>query len=306
MNDGFPKPGAADKAALVSGLLAVSFSAIIIRLCTAPPSQIAFYRTLLAGGVFLAWEWFRHGRVRISRRDFALAVLAGAFLAAHFYLWIASLFMTSIHSSVVLLATQPLFALVLQVAITGKSATARNLLSLGAGMWGAWILASGDLSHGALAGRGDVFAILSAAMAACYLFTGSYRRSPLIPYLSTVYLSAGMMLLVTTVVIGQRLTPSRTADWFWFALLTIVPTLIGHTMLNRSTRHFPQYVVNLSVLTEPILTGFWAWLLFGEKVTQNVLIGGAIIIVAVAIEFLPFGRRGTPTPEKAEVPHLAD
>ncbi|MDX1584134.1 MAG: DMT family transporter, partial [Thermoanaerobaculia bacterium] len=215
-------------------------------------------------------------------------------------------FMTSIHSSVVLLATQPLFALVLQVAITRKSATLRNVLSLGAGMWGAWLLASGDFSHGTLAGRGDLFAIASAAMAACYLFVGSSRKSPLIPYLSTVYLSAGTMLLIATIAIGERLTPSRSIDWLWFALLTIVPTLIGHTMLNRSTRHFPQYVVNLSILTEPILTGVWAWLLFREAITAHVLTGGAIILAAVAIEFVPFGRRKPPLPENSEVPDLAD
>ena len=283
-------PTSIDRLALMAGLLAVSFSAIIIRFCTAPPSQIAFYRTLLAGAVFLGWEWTRHRRIRIDRRDLLLALVAGAFLAAHFYFWIASLFMTSIHSSVVLLATQPLFALVLQVVITRKSATRRNVLSLAAGMTGAWILASGDFSHGALAGRGDLFAIFSAAMAACYLLTGSYRRSPLIPYLAIVYLSAGVMLVGVTILTGERLTPERPIDWLWFALLTIGPTLIGHTMLNRSTRHFPTYVVNLSVLAEPILTGLWAWLIFREAVTQHVVLGGAVILAAVAVEFVGKGK----------------
>lgn len=298
-----PRP--IDRAALVSGLVAVSFSAIIIRLCTAPPSQIAFYRTLLAGGVFIAFEWLRHGRIRISRRDVVLAMIAGVFLAAHFYFWIASLFMTSIHSSVVLLATQPLFALALQFVIERKGITGRNLTSLLAGMAGAWILASGDFSHGSLAGRGDLFAIFSAAMAACYLFTGSHRKSPLIPYLSIVYLCAGTVLLIVTIVIGERLTPTQSIDWFWFALLTIIPTLIGHTMLNRSTRHFPQYVVNLSILAEPILTGLWAWLIFREAVTAHVLLGGMIILIAVAIEFVPFGRRKPPL-RRGEVPDLSD
>lgn len=284
-------PSSLDRLALMAGLLAVSFSAIIIRLCTAPPSQIAFYRTLFAGAVFLLWEWIRHRTFRLDRRDFALALVAGAFLAAHFYLWIASLFMTSIHSSVVLLATQPLFALILQVLITRTGASGRNLFSLVAGMTGAWILASGDFSHGSLAGRGDLFAIVSAAMAACYLLAGSYRRSPLIPYLSTVYLSAGTMLLIVTIAMGEPLTPTERIDWFWFALLTIIPTLIGHTMLNRSTRHFPTYVVNLSILAEPILTGLWAWLFFREAVTTHVATGGAVILAAVAIEFVPYRRR---------------
>jgi drug/metabolite transporter (DMT)-like permease len=297
-------PSALDTGALVTGLLAVSFSAILIRLCASPPSQIAFWRTLLAGAVFLGWELFRHGKLRIDRRDVLLAILGGAFLATHFYFWIASLFMTSIHSSVVLLATQPLFALILQVTITRKRATPRNLLSLVVGLGGAFFLARGDFAIGGTAGMGDLFAIFSAAMAACYLFTGSHRRSPLLPYLSIVYLSSGIFLLAVTIALGEPLTPVQQIDWLWFALLTILPTLVGHTLLNRSTRYFAPYVVNLSILAEPILTSLWAWVFFRELLTPHVVTGGVIILSAVAIEFLP--RRRPSLPEKAEVPPLAD
>jgi drug/metabolite transporter (DMT)-like permease len=297
-------PAALDTAALVTGLLAVSFSAILIRLCVSPPSQIAFWRTLLAGAVFLGWELFRHRKLRIDRRDLLLAIVGGAFLAAHFYFWIASLFMTSIHSSVVLLATQPLFALILQVVISRRGATARNLLSVTVGLGGAFLLARGDFAAGGTAGMGDLFAIFSAAMAACYLFTGAHRRSPLLPYLSIVYLSSGFFLLLVTISLGEPLTPVQQIDWLWFALLTILPTLVGHTLLNRSTRYFAPYVVNLSILAEPVLTSLWAWVFFREVITSHVATGGVIILLAVAIEFLP--RRRPPLPEKAEVPRLAD
>ncbi len=274
--------------ALGTGLLAVSFSAILIRFCSAPPTQIAFYRVLMAGGVFLGWSLLRHGRIPLSKRDLGIAAAAAVFLAAHFYLWIGSLFLTRINSSMVLLSVQPLFALILQSVFLRTAIVRRNVFSLVLGICGAAILAGGDFLHGGeLAGRGDLYSIISAAMAAAYLFIGSFRRAPLIPYLGTVYSLAGVVLLGAALVQGDPLVPGRRIDWLWFALIAIFPTLIGHTMLNRAMKFFPGYVVNLSVLVEPILTGIWAWLVFGELLTRNVVLGGLLIVGAVAVEAIP-------------------
>jgi len=283
-----------DVAALATGLLAVSFSAILIRFCSAPPTQIAFWRVAMAGAVFIGWNVARHGSPKVDRRDIGIIALAALFLAAHFYFWIASLFMTSINSSVVLLAIQPLFALVLQTVFLRTRVSRRNALSLCIGLVGAAILAGGDFLHaGELAGRGDVYAIVSAAFAACYLFAGSYRRGRLTAYLGVVYSASGLILVAIAAVRRQAMTPPDPTDWIWFALLAIVPTLVGHTMLNRSMIHFPAYVVNLAVLAEPILTAIWAWIVFRETLTGNVLLGGVFIIAAVLTEVLP---RPVPAP----------
>lgn len=273
-----------DVLALCVGLLAVSVSAILIRLCISAPTAIAFWRLILAGVVFVTWTALR-GK-RITGHDFRIAFLAAIFLALHFYLWIASLFMTSINSSVVLLAIQPLFALVLQVLIHKIGATWRNMFSLIGGLAGAAILAHGDFLRGGIAGEGDVYAILSAAAAATYLFTGSHRTGPLIPYLGTVYMLAGSMLVGAALVRGDQLLPVRAIDWLWIALLALVPTLLGHTMLNRATKYFPPYVVNLSILVEPLLTGVLAYIVFTEVPTGNVLLGAAFIVGAVVVEVL--------------------
>lgn len=281
--------GSKNVLALGIGLLAVSVSAIFIRLCISAPATIAFWRLLLAGSVFTIWTLARGQR--ISWHDFRIAMLAALFLALHFYLWIAALFMTSINSSVVLLAIQPLFALVLQVTIHRVRATGRNLVSLAAGLTGAVILAHGDFLKGGIAGQGDIFAIFSAAFAASYLFTGSHRTGPLIPYLATVYMLAGSMLFGAAVIRGDVLLAVRPIDWLWFALLALIPTLLGHTMLNRATKVFAPYVVNLSILVEPLLAGTLAFFVFSEVPTSNILLGAGFIVGAVVVEVLGGKKR---------------
>ena len=284
---------------LAIALLAVSVSAILIRLCISPPTTIAFWRLLLAGAVFGVWT-IATGGARLSRHDLLVALVAAFFLAAHFYFWIASLFMTSINSSVVLLATQPLFALVLQWVFQKVPATGRNILSLTGGLAGAAILAHGDFLKGGLAGKGDIYSIVGTAMVAVYLLLGTRRHGPLVPYLAAVYTMSGLMLAAVAAASGDTLLASRPIDWLWLGLLAAVPTLLGHTLLNRAMRHFPSYAVNLSILVEPLLTSVLAFFVFSEVPTGNVLLGAAVIIAAVLVELL--GERKTaPTNEELRI-----
>ena len=279
--------------ALSIGLLAVSVSAILIRLCASAPTAIAFWRLVAAGLVFVLWTALR-GKGGIDKHDFRLSALSGLFLGAHFYLWITALFMTSINSSVVLLATQPLIALILQFVFHKIGASRRNIISLSAGILGAAILAHGDFLREGLAGAGDLFAILSAVMGTCYLFVGTYRRGPLIPYLGSVYMLAAVFIGIAAVIRGDSLLAVRPIDWLWFGLLALVPTLIGHTMLNRSAKYFAPYVLNLTFLVEPLLTGGLAFLVFSEVPTGNVILGAVFIVGAVVVEVLGERRVGTP------------
>ncbi|MCM2314276.1 MAG: DMT family transporter [Thermoanaerobaculia bacterium] len=285
-------------ASLTIALLAVSVSAILIKLCVSPPTTIAFWRLLMAGLVFVAWSAFT-GAPRLSRRDFGIAFVAALFLAAHFYLWIASLFMTSINSSVVLLATQPLFALVLQAVFEKLPPTRRNILSLVGGLAGAAILAHGDFLKGGLAGKGDLYSIAGTAMVAVYLLLGTRRRGPLVPYLGAVYTMSGLMLAAVAALSGDLLLAARPIDWLWLALLAAVPTLLGHTLLNRAMQHFPSYAVNFSILVEPLLTSVLAFFVFAEIPTGNVVLGAILIIGAVVVEVM--GERRTPKTANEEL-----
>jgi drug/metabolite transporter (DMT)-like permease len=288
-------------ASLAAGLVAASISAILVKLCVSEAPVIAFYRLLGAGAVFLLFELLRKRSIRVEARDVAIAAISAFFLALHFYFWIRSLFMTSINSSMMLLSAQPLFALILQPLVLRSPIRPRNLLSLLIGMAGIAVITGGDLHVSALAGRGDLFALFSAAMAACYLMTGSFRRSPLIPYLGVMYSLSGLMLLTFSLVTRGALTPARPIDWLWILLIVIFPTLIGHTLLNRAMAHFPSYLVNLSVLTEPVLTAILAWFVFRAVVTPPVWLGGALIVGAVVVEFTQRDRASMPPPTGDDV-----
>src|SRR3954463_7927835 len=101
---------------LGAAVLAISFAGPLVRFTTAPALAIAAWRLTISTVFILVVLCFRRAAwrgVRLSRRDIALAALAGALLSLHFWTWITSLGYTTVASSVVLVSMQPLFVAVL-------------------------------------------------------------------------------------------------------------------------------------------------------------------------------------------------
>jgi len=73
------------------------------------------------------------------------------------------------------------------------------------------------------------------------------------------------------------------AGWLMLAALAVGPTLMGYGLYNVSLRYLPSSTANLVVMIEPVFTAVFAYVLFGEMLTAVQLVGGAMILGAVAV-----------------------
>ena len=103
------------------GVLAVSTASIFIRFAQTEASSltIAASRLTLAALFLLPVALKRNGKelAQLNRKQVGLLLLAGVFLAVHFASWITSLQYTTVASSVVLVATSPLWVALLSPVI---------------------------------------------------------------------------------------------------------------------------------------------------------------------------------------------
>jgi drug/metabolite transporter (DMT)-like permease len=63
----------------------------------------------------------------------------------------------------------------------------------------------------------------------------------------------------------------------------VVPTVLGHGLVNRSLRAFPAPTVGLFLLGEPVAAAALAYAVFDERPAALTLAGGALIVAALAI-----------------------
>lgn len=285
------RPGALAPIVLVVAVLAISTAAPIVRLAGTPPLVIATWRlglsVLVVGGFAVAGGgWRQWGG--LSRRDVLVALAAGVALAIHFWAWIASIGLTSVAASVVLVNLQPVIVAAgsawwLHERPSAGQWTGVALAVVGAGVVG---LGDGASASTAAAGRnpalGNALAVLGAVMAALYYLAGRRLRVrlDLWPYTTLVYGACFVVLLTAALVRQEPLWPVGGRALGLYAALAAGPMLLGHTGMNWALRHLPAYVVNLTVLGEPIGATLLAWVMpaIGEPPTPAALVGGALVL----------------------------
>ncbi|MDX8360935.1 DMT family transporter [Cytobacillus sp. IB215316] len=273
-------------AALIIGVISVSTSAVIVKVITAPAPVIAFYRMLFAvlfiSPIFLIKNMKE--MALMSKREWIYSIGAGIFLAFHFILWFESLQYTSVASSVVFVSLQPLFAFVGTMVFFQERITFKAFMTGLLAIIGSFIISIGDLRLNGSALLGDILAIFACVMVTAYLLLGQYTRKRLavITYTFVVYGVSTITLFIYVVLLGYPLLQYPTADWYYFLLLAIVPTLLGHSLFNWTLKWLSTATVSIGILFEPVGASILAYFILGEQVIWTQVIGGAIIIFAIA------------------------
>ena len=280
---------------LIIAVLAVSTSAALVRWAApAPPLLVAAGRVCLAALVLsaIAGRSLRE-LARLPARELLLCAASGLLLGAHFGLWITSLYYTSTAASLALVATQPVFCGLIAWALLGEGMTRREGIGIAIAGVGCVVLAGGDLgsaSRGALAGDG--LALAGAVTAAGYFVLGRRMRValPLAAYLAAVNLVAGAVLAAALVVSGTPVRGFAATDYVAIAGCALIPSVVGHSLLNWTVRRVRVHLVSLAGLGEPIAASLLTWLLFAERPPAHAVAGGLVILAGIALGFV---RRGS-------------
>src|SRR3954469_20145756 len=279
---------------LAFSLLGISFAGPLVRLSHAEAVTIAVWRlgfSLAIVGVFLVGtgEWRQLSRG--TARDFVLAILAGFSLALHFWAWNASIHLTTIAASVTLVSLQPAVIAGISALALRERPSQRQIAGIAVAIVGAFIIARPTMAGGFSAGNnsmlGNTLAISAAVTAAIYYTIGRSLRPHLglWSYVAIVYAAAFVTLLAIALMRGIALAPQPPREIGIFAGLAIGPMLLGHTGMNWALKYLPAYVVNLTVLGEPIgATVLGAVIPSIRQIpSATTLLGGTIVLTGVVV-----------------------
>jgi drug/metabolite transporter (DMT)-like permease len=264
-----------DLVLLAVAVAAVSTSAPLVREAAAPSLLLACWRTALAAGTLAPFA--RHRPTAGERRRIALA---GAFLAAHFATWISSLSYTSVSSSVALVATQPVWAALLN----RRTVDRRAWLGIGVALVGAVAITGVDVSISARALGGDVLALLGGILAAAYVHVGAdvRRTVPNSTYATGCYGTAAVLLLVAGLATGTPMLPHG-VTWWWIVAITVGPQLLGHTVINAVLQRLGAVLVSVSILFEILGASLLAWWWFGEAPPAGTYPAAVLLVVGLLL-----------------------
>jgi drug/metabolite transporter (DMT)-like permease len=176
----------------------------------------------------------------------------------------------------------------------------RQIVGIAVAIAGAFIIAAPDLRGGLTpAGNrpllGNLLAMSAAVTAAIYYTIGRRVRKSLgiWAYVGIVYSAAFLTLFVIALSRGAVLAPQPPREIAIFAALAVGPMLIGHTGMNWALKYLPAYVVNLTVLGEPVGATILGALIpsIRQIPTVSTLVGGAVVLGGVLIAAWRGSRR---------------
>jgi drug/metabolite transporter (DMT)-like permease len=282
-------------AVLVLAVLGVSFSGPLVRLSAAHPIAIAvwrlFYSLLIVAIPLVTTGSWRQWRA-LDRRSVGLAVVGGVLLALHFWSWNASVELTTIAASVVLVNTQPLMVGLLSVYWLHEPPSRQQWVGIVVAVLGAFVVVLPDLATGGFslegtAAAGDALALIGAITAAIYYVIGRRLRATLDlwAYVGLVYGVCLVTLVGLALISGGPLGPYPARENLLFAGLALGPMLLGHTGMNWALKHARAYQVNIVLLGEPVGATLIAALLPGirEIPTAFTLAGGLLILTGILL-----------------------
>ncbi len=280
-------PGGSPYLPLALAVICISTGSIFVRMASAPPLAVAFYRIFLASLLLapFAARSARRSWPALSPRPRALLLASGVALGLHFATWIASLSFTSVAASVLLVNTTPLFTLTFSRAFLGESVAPAVMGAMGLALAGAGLIAAGDWAEGTNSLTGDILALAGAVTMSLYHVIGRGLRAalPLDAYILGVWSTAAATLAGLSLAARVSLAGYPPRTYAFLLALAVVPTLGGHGLVNRSLRLLPAPTVGLFLLGEPVGATLLAYLLFHEVPSMWTLAGGAAVLAALAV-----------------------
>jgi drug/metabolite transporter (DMT)-like permease len=268
---------------LLIGIIAISTASIFIKLCDAPVLIIATYRLMVASLMLSPFAYYKKTWRGWERNTWGWLLLSGLLLSLHFALWITSLKYTSVASSVVLVTTHPIFVGLGGLLFLKERPGLNLIIGIALSVLGSGLISYGDMTLSREALMGDGFALMGAIAASGYLLVGRKMRKDqeLFSYIFPVYSTAGLILILLSLIFRQSFYGYSASTYFYLFLLALVPQLIGHTTFNWALKYLPASIVAVAILGEPIGSTILAFFILGEGLTVWKILGGISIFAGI-------------------------
>ena len=303
-----PRKSASDRRRTYSIQLALAFAAIYLvwgstylairyAVETIPPLVTAGIRHSIAGGIMLAWAWARG--FRPTRANWISGIIVGAlfFFVGHGSLHWAEQYVGS-GLAALLIATEPMFILVLAWSLGQQRISRLSALGLGLGVLGVAVLTGVELTV-----KGSSLAALLAVLLGSFAWSAGVVISPKVKLPSDALgrtalptICGAVMLLAAAGLTGEF----HATHWasismksiLGLAYLIVFGSVIAFTAYTWLLQRCPPALVATHTYANPVVAVFLGWLLASEPLTLRVVLASVAILGAIVL--IRKGERSVP------------
>ena len=263
----------------------MSFAGVTLRFIDEANSvQVLIYRSFaLSCVVPLIACWRRKCSLAeffasLASRDWIMGVL----MCTAFSFYIYSILNTSVASTLFILAAAPFIAAVLGWLWIGEKPKFSTWLTMVLALCGVGLMVFDGINTGQW--LGNLFALIAAAsFATALVYVRRTGGEDMLGGTFTGGLLASGVNIILALVLGYSLTVS-TNDTIVSLISGTFTIGIGMALVIWGASYLPAAEVSILTLIESVVGPIWVWLAFNETVSPMLLIGGATVLFAVAMQ----------------------
>ena len=265
------------------GACALSFGGLIVKSFEGSTLwQILFWRSLFFTGVIIIFLFFNY-KGNIFGAIFKSGIpglVGGIILSIGFASYVFAMYETTVANTNFIIQTQALFLAIFGYVFLKEKISKLTLTCIVLAVAGIIVMLGNSLTPGQMTGNIVAF-IMPISFAILILIVRKYPKVDMIPLQLVAGIFAtliGLFMSPSIFVSSNDVLLGFTAGFFQVGL--------GFIFITIGARSTPSAFVGIIMLTEAVLGPFWAWMFANENAPLSVLIGGAVVITAVVIQFL--------------------
>lgn len=270
------------------GVICIVPDALFVRIISAEPLVIAFWRSILAGLIIAAFVNFQDRSssynviLKMGLKGWVYCVI----LASTSPAFVLAVSNTSVANVVFIFASMPMFTAIFSWMLLGETISARTTITMLLVAVGLSIIAFGSTANEHAHWIGDLFALyISVAYGFAFTILRGMKATSMVPVVPIAFCGSALLIaLITNPFIGFF-------ENFWLYAVHGIFIAVGTTFLTLGPRRLPAPEVSLLILLESILAPLLVWAVLDEHPGQFAILGGAIVIGALAISnFIAFRK----------------
>ncbi|MEE8046705.1 MAG: DMT family transporter [Dehalococcoidia bacterium] len=274
---------------IMLGALLFSTGGVAIKASTLTGWQLSCFRSLTAAVALLVflpvarrgWSW----------RSFVVAIP----YAATFTLFTLANKYTTAANAIFLQDTAPFYILLFGPLLLGERIRQRDLSFMAALLVGLGLIFASTHEatvHASDPKLGDLLALVSGltwALTVLGLRWIAVRAEHHDDEPAAAVVAGCLVASLFAVLFAFPVENASAGNWFIIAYLGIFQIALAYVFITDGIRHVRALEVSLLLLVEPVFSPVWVWLLLAESPAALAVVGGAIVISAIAVHAVRSG-----------------
>ena len=264
------------------GAFFLSFGGLIVKSFEgATLWQILFWRQLffvVLVSIFLLLTYKK--KVFIALYESGLpGFFGGIILGCGFSAYVFAMYKTTVANANFIIQTQAIFLAIFGYLFLKEKITKLTLVSIIFAIIGIILMVGNSLSPGQLSGNLVAF-IMPSSFAVLIIIVRKYPNVDMLP----LQLFAGIVAMLIGYFVSTKINIS-TNDLFLAFVAGFFQVGLGFIFITIGAKKTLSAMVGILMMTEAVFGPFWAFIFVSERPSMYGLIGGAIILFAVLIQF---------------------